>query len=135
VGGGGRDLRAMSTGLSVLSTDLAGQRLDLLREITSEIRRVTDIAPAIHALKGDADALCLLRPAHIQQLELHQHLGVIDPFRSFGDQFCCAAQQAIPMSRRLQRAKCGSASASWPSCTRLAELMSARVDAAFEVLD
>src|SRR6516162_4173566 len=70
----------MSTGLSVLSTDLAGQRLDLLREITSEIRRVTDIAPAIHALKGDADALCLLRPAHIQQLELHQHLGVIDPF-------------------------------------------------------
>ena len=82
------------TGLSVLSTDLAGKRLDLLRElvpglrrvaiignvgnpviaqelgeyqaaahvlglkaITSEIRRVTDIAPAIDALKGDADAL------------------------------------------------------------------------------
>jgi putative ABC transport system substrate-binding protein len=82
------------TGLSVLSTDLAGKRLDLLRElipglrrvavmgnvgnpvvmqelgeyqaaasvlglqvITSEIRRVTDIAPAIDALKGDAHAL------------------------------------------------------------------------------
>jgi putative ABC transport system substrate-binding protein len=83
------------TGLSVLSTDLAGKRLDLLRElvpglrrvaimgnvgnpvivqelveyqaaarvlglhvITSEIRRVTDIAPAIDAFKGgDADAL------------------------------------------------------------------------------
>jgi putative tryptophan/tyrosine transport system substrate-binding protein len=82
------------TGLSVLSTDLAGKRLDLLRElvpglrrvaimgnvgnpvivqelgeyqaaarvlgldaITSEIRRVTDIAPAIDVLKGDADAL------------------------------------------------------------------------------
>ena len=82
------------TGLSVLSPDLAGKRLDLLRElvpglhrvavmgnvgnpvivqelseyqaaasvlglrvITSEIRRVTDIAPAIDAFKGDADAL------------------------------------------------------------------------------
>jgi putative ABC transport system substrate-binding protein len=82
------------TGLSVLSTDLAGKRLDLLRElvpglrrvaimgnvgnpvivqelseyqaaasvlglhvITSEIRRVTDIAPAIDAFKGDAGAL------------------------------------------------------------------------------
>ena len=82
------------TGLSVLSTDLARKRLDLLRElvpglrrvaimgnvgnpvivqrvggisssapifalsvITSEIRRVTDIAPAIDALKGDVDAL------------------------------------------------------------------------------
>ena len=82
------------TGLSVLSTDLAGKRLDLLRQlvpglrrvaimgnvgnpvivqelrefqaaarifalsvVTSEIRRVTDIAPAIDALKGDADAL------------------------------------------------------------------------------
>jgi putative ABC transport system substrate-binding protein len=82
------------TGLSVLSTDLAGKRLDLLRElvpalrrvaimgnvgnpivvrelgeyraaasvlglqvITSEIRRVPDIAPAINAFKGDADAL------------------------------------------------------------------------------
>src|SRR5262245_45542243 len=82
------------TGLSVLSPDLAGKRLDLLRElvpglrrvaimgnvgnpvivqelsqyqaaasvlglhvITSEIRRVMDIAPAIDAFKGDADAL------------------------------------------------------------------------------
>jgi ABC-type uncharacterized transport system substrate-binding protein len=83
------------TGLSVLSTDLAGKRLDLLRELvpglhrvaimgnvgnpvivqelgeyqaaarvlglnvitSSEIRRVTDIAPAIDALKGDANAL------------------------------------------------------------------------------
>jgi ABC-type uncharacterized transport system substrate-binding protein len=82
------------TGLSVLSTDLAGKRLDLLRQlvpglrrvaimgnvgnpvivqelseyqaagralglhvITSEIRRVPDIAPAIDALKGEADAL------------------------------------------------------------------------------
>ena len=82
------------TGLSVLATDLAGKRLDLLRElvpglrrvaimgnvrnpiivqelseyqaaanvlglhvITSEIRRVTDIAPAIDAFKKDADAL------------------------------------------------------------------------------
>src|SRR5262245_8243823 len=82
------------TGLSVLSTDLAGNRLDLLlalvpglhrsvimvyvgnsgivqeldeyqaaagvlglNVITSEIRRVTDIAPAIDALKGDANAL------------------------------------------------------------------------------
>ena len=82
------------TGLSVLSTDLAGKRLDLLRQldpglrrvaimgnvgnpvivqelseyqaaarvlglhvITSEIRRVPDIALAIDALKGDADAL------------------------------------------------------------------------------
>ncbi len=83
-----------ATGLSVLSPDLAGKRLDLLRElvpglrrvaimgnvgnpiivqelseyqaaarvlglhvITSEIRRVTDMVPAIDALKGDADAL------------------------------------------------------------------------------
>jgi len=82
------------TGLSVLSTDLAGKRLDLLRQlvpglrrvaimgnvdnpvivqelseyqaagraldlnvITSEIRRVPDIALAIDALKGNADAL------------------------------------------------------------------------------
>jgi hypothetical protein len=45
-----------------------------------------------------------------------------DPSQPFGDQFCCAGQQAIPMSRRLQRAKCGSASASWPSCARPASL-------------
>jgi putative ABC transport system substrate-binding protein len=82
------------TGLSVLATDLASKRLDLLRQlvpelrrvaimgnvanpvivqelgeyqaasralglqvITSEIRRVPDIAPAIDALKGNADAL------------------------------------------------------------------------------
>jgi putative tryptophan/tyrosine transport system substrate-binding protein len=82
------------TGLSVLSPDLAGKRLDLLRElvpglrrvaimgnvgnpiivkelseyqaaasvlglhvITSEIRRVTDITPAIDSFKGAADAL------------------------------------------------------------------------------
>jgi len=82
------------TGLSVLSTDLAGKRLDLLRDlvpglrrvaimgnvgnpvivqelgeyqaaarvlglhvITSEIRRITDIAPAIDVFKGNADAL------------------------------------------------------------------------------
>jgi ABC-type uncharacterized transport system substrate-binding protein len=82
------------TGLSVLAPDLAGKRLDLLRQlvpglrrvaimgnvgnpvivqelseyqaagralglhvITSEIRRVPDIAPAIDALKGEADAL------------------------------------------------------------------------------
>ena len=83
-----------ATGLSVLSTDLAGKRLKLLREIVpdlrraavmgnagnpvvvqelgewqasgrtlgldvviSEIRRATDIAPAIEAIKGRADAL------------------------------------------------------------------------------
>jgi putative ABC transport system substrate-binding protein len=82
------------TGLSVQSTDLAGKRLELLREalpgtrrfavlanvafpgtvqemgevaaaasklgldvVTSEIRRAEDIAPAIDALKGRADAL------------------------------------------------------------------------------
>jgi putative ABC transport system substrate-binding protein len=82
------------TGLSVLSTDLAGKRLDVLRQlvpelrrvaimgnvgnpvivqelseyqaaarvlglhvIASEIRRAPDIALAIDALKGDADAL------------------------------------------------------------------------------
>ena len=82
------------TGLSVLATDLASKRLDLLRQlvpelrrvaimgnvdnpvivqelgeyqaasralglqvITSEIRRIPDIAPAIDALKGNADAL------------------------------------------------------------------------------
>jgi putative tryptophan/tyrosine transport system substrate-binding protein len=82
------------TGLSVLSTDLAGKRLDLLRQlvpglrrvaimgnisnpviaqelgeyqaagqvlglnvITSEIRQVADIAPAIEALKGKVDGL------------------------------------------------------------------------------
>ena len=82
------------TGLSVLATDLASKRLDLLRQlvpglrrvaimgnvdnpvivqelgqyqaasqalglqvIISEIRRVSDIAPAIDALKGDANAL------------------------------------------------------------------------------
>jgi hypothetical protein len=47
---------------------------------------------------------------------------VNDPSRPFGDQFCCAVQQAIPMSRRLRRAKCGSAGASWPSCARPASL-------------
>src|SRR5262245_50829314 len=82
------------TGLSVLSTDLAGKRLGLLRELVSglrrvaimgnvgnpvivqelreyqtaaralgldvvisEIRQVTDVAPAIETLKGQADAL------------------------------------------------------------------------------
>jgi putative ABC transport system substrate-binding protein len=52
------------TGLSNQQTDLAGKRLELLREVVPglrgtalEIRRPEDIAPAFDALKGRAEAL------------------------------------------------------------------------------
>jgi putative ABC transport system substrate-binding protein len=102
------------TGLSVLATDLAGKRLDLLRQlvpglrrvaimgnvdnpvivqelseyqaagraldlnvITSEIRRVPDIALAIDALKGNADALYVCQDLlTFSNWEPHQHPDV-----------------------------------------------------------
>jgi putative ABC transport system substrate-binding protein len=53
------------TGLSNQSADLAGKRIELLREVVpglrrlaiAEIRQAQDIPPAIEALKGRADAL------------------------------------------------------------------------------
>ena len=101
------------TGLSIQATDLAGKRLELLREVvpglrrlaimanvgnpdavlemgevqttartlglevvTLEIRRAEDIAPAIEALKGRADALYVCRrPARDRPPDSHQHLG------------------------------------------------------------
>jgi putative ABC transport system substrate-binding protein len=115
------------TGLSTLGTDLAGKRLELLREIvpsvrrigimanigypaavlemqeaqarvrtlglevdTVEIRRTEDIAPAVDALKGRADALYVVQDpllnisrVRISTLALAARLPTMHGFREF----------------------------------------------------
>jgi putative ABC transport system substrate-binding protein len=144
------------TGLSVLSTDLARKRLDLLRElvpglrrvaimgnvgnpvvvqelgefqaaarifalsvITSEIRRVTDIAPAIDALKGDADALYVCQDPltfnnwnRINTLTLGARLPTMQPSResieaagliSYGPSFLDLSRRAADYVDKILR--------------------------------